>query len=63
MTRSTRAFAHPPTRQSAPGIQTIIDHLAKTRPEARGLNPIDFIDPSILREIADSGFVKKLYGK
>lgn len=46
---------------SAPGIQTIIDHLAKTRPEAKGLKPNDFIDVSILKEIEDSGFVKKLY--
>ena len=46
---------------SAPGIQTIIDHLGKTRPEAKGLKPNDFIDSSILREIEDSGFVKKLY--
>jgi hypothetical protein len=37
----------------AAGIQTIIDQLAKTRP---------LIDPSILKEIEDSGFVKKLYG-
>lgn len=47
---------------TAPGIQTIIDHLAKTRPEAKGLKPTDFIDPSVLKEIEDSGFVKKLYG-
>ena len=26
------------------------------------INPGDFIDPSILKEIEDSGFVKKLYG-
>ena len=45
----------------ASGIQTIIDHLAKTRPEAKGLKPQDFIDASILKEIEDSGFVKKLY--
>jgi NitT/TauT family transport system substrate-binding protein len=44
------------------GIQTIIDQLAKTRPEMKNLNPDDFIDPSILKEIEDSGFVKKLYG-
>ena len=43
------------------GIQTIIDHLAKTRPEAKGLKANDFIDPSILKEIEESGFVKKLY--
>jgi len=28
----------------------------------KNLNPVDFIDPSILKEIDDSGFVKKLYG-
>jgi NitT/TauT family transport system substrate-binding protein len=44
------------------GIQTIIDQLAKTRPQMKSLNPDDFIDPSILKEIEASGFVKKLYG-
>ena len=44
------------------GIQTIIDQLAKTRPQMKNLNPSDFIDPTILREIEDSGFIKKLYG-
>jgi hypothetical protein len=47
---------------SREGIQTIIDQLAKTRPEMKNLNPNDFIDPSILKEIEDSGFVKRLYG-
>ena len=46
---------------TAQGIQTIIDHVAKTRPEAKGLQSNDFIDVSILKEIVDSGFVKKLY--
>jgi ABC-type nitrate/sulfonate/bicarbonate transport system substrate-binding protein len=45
------------------GIQTIIDQIAKTRPQAKGLNPNDFIDSSILKEIEDSGFVRRLYGK
>jgi hypothetical protein len=40
------------------GIQTIIDQLAKTRPQMKNLNPGDFIDPSILKEIEDSGFIK-----
>jgi ABC-type nitrate/sulfonate/bicarbonate transport system substrate-binding protein len=44
------------------GIQTIIDQLAKTRPQMANLNPSDFIDPTILKEIEDSGFIKKLYG-
>jgi ABC-type nitrate/sulfonate/bicarbonate transport system substrate-binding protein len=47
---------------TAQGIQTIIDHLGKTRPQAKALNPHDFIDPSILKEIEESGFVKRLYG-
>lgn len=45
------------------GIQIIIDQLAKTRAQAKGLNPNDFIDPSLLREIEQSGFVKRLYGR
>jgi len=44
------------------GIQTIINQLALTRPQMKSLNPSDFIDPSILKEIEDSGFIKKLYG-
>jgi NitT/TauT family transport system substrate-binding protein len=57
-TRLIRRVPYP----SREGIQTIIDQLAKTRPEMKNLNPNDFIDPSILKEIEDSGFVKKLYG-
>ena len=45
------------------GIQIIIDQLAKSRAQAKGLNPNDFIDPTILREIEQSGFVKRLYGR
>ena len=48
---------------STEGIQTIIDQLAKTRPQAKTLNPNDFIDPTILREIDASGFVTQLYGQ
>ena len=46
---------------TAPGIQTIILHLVKTRPEAKELRLNDFIDALILKEIEDSGFMKKLY--
>jgi NitT/TauT family transport system substrate-binding protein len=56
--RLIRRVPHP----DRDGIQTIIDQLAKTRPQMKNLNPNDFIDPSILKEIEDSGFVKKLYG-
>ena len=44
------------------GIQTIIDQLARPRPQMKNLNPNDFIDPSILKKIEDSGFIEKLYG-
>ena len=56
--RLIRSTPHPDRE----GIQTIIDQLAKTRPQMKNLNPGDFIDPSILKEIEDSGFIKKLYG-
>ena len=56
--RLIRRVPHPDRE----GIQTIIDQLAKTRPQMKNLNPGDFIDPSILKEIEDSGFVRKLYG-
>jgi NitT/TauT family transport system substrate-binding protein len=56
--RLIRRMPHPDRE----GIQTIIDQLAKTRPQMKNLNPGDFIDASILKEIEDSGFVKKLYG-
>ena len=56
--RLIRRVPHPDRE----GIQTIIDQLAKTRPQMKTLNPGDFIDPSILKEIEDSGFIKKLYG-
>jgi ABC-type nitrate/sulfonate/bicarbonate transport system substrate-binding protein len=55
--RLIRAVPYP----SPEGIQTILDHLAKSRPQAKTLNANDFIDASILREIEDSGFVKRLY--
>lgn len=47
---------------SPEGIQTILEQLAKTRPQVKKFNPNDLIDASILREIEDSGFVKRLYG-
>ena len=52
------AVPHP----SPEGIQTILDQLAKTRPQVRKFNPNELIDPTILKEIEDSGFVKRLYG-
>jgi ABC-type nitrate/sulfonate/bicarbonate transport system substrate-binding protein len=57
--RLIRAVPHP----SPEGIQTILDQLGKGRPEIKKFKPADLIDPSILKEIEDSGFVKRLYGQ
>jgi ABC-type nitrate/sulfonate/bicarbonate transport system substrate-binding protein len=57
--RLIRAVPYP----SPEGIQTIMDQLGKTRPQVKKFKPGDFIDPTILREIEDSGFVKRLYGQ
>lgn len=57
--RLIRNVPHP----SPEGIQTILDQLGKGRPEIKKFKPSDLIDPSILKEIEDSGFVKRLYGQ
>ena len=48
---------------SPAGIQTILDQLAKTRPQVKKFTPNELIDGSVLKEIEQSGFVKQLYGK
>ncbi|HEV8344460.1 MAG TPA: ABC transporter substrate-binding protein [Candidatus Binatia bacterium] len=53
------AVPHP----SPEGIQTILNQLAKTRPEVKKFTPKDLIDPTILKEIEESGFVKRLYAQ
>ena len=53
------AVPHP----SPEGIQTILDQLAKTRPQVRKFTPNDLIDPTILKQIEEGGFVKRLYGQ
>jgi NitT/TauT family transport system substrate-binding protein len=46
---------------SKPGIQTLIDFLAKTTPEAVNSKPDDFIDARFVKELEDSGLYAKLY--
>jgi hypothetical protein len=46
------------SQRLVPGIQTIIDHLAKTRPEVLGLKPCEFIDASILRKSKPAASLK-----
>ena len=37
--------------------------VAETNPRVRGVDPKEFVEPRLLREIEASGFVKKLYGE
>jgi ABC-type nitrate/sulfonate/bicarbonate transport system substrate-binding protein len=46
---------------SLSGVRTILDSIAKDFPKARGADPASFSDPSILKSIEDSGFIKSLY--
>lgn len=46
---------------SKPGIQTLIDFLAKTAPEAANSKPDDFIDARFVKELEDNGLYARLY--
>ena len=46
---------------SLKGVTTVLDFLAKDNPRARSADPRSFIDASLVRELDDSGFIKKLY--
>lgn len=46
---------------SPTGIKTVLESLAKDNPKAKGADPIAFTDPSILKSLEDSGFIKGLY--
>jgi NitT/TauT family transport system substrate-binding protein len=43
------------------GIKTVLESLARENPKARNADPNAFIDPSILKSLEDSGFIKALY--
>jgi NitT/TauT family transport system substrate-binding protein len=45
------------------GIEVILEDLAKTNPKAKGADPKRFLEPRFLKELEDSGFVAKLYGR
>ena len=42
------------------GIKTVLESLAKD-PKAKDADPNSFIDPSLLKSLEDSGFIKALY--
>jgi len=46
---------------SLKGVTTVLDFLAKDNPRARSADPRSFIDASLVKELDDSGFIKKLY--
>ncbi|MGZ8530771.1 MAG: ABC transporter substrate-binding protein [Candidatus Binatia bacterium] len=46
---------------SKPGIQTLIDFLATTAPEAAKTKPDDFIDTRFVKELEDNGLYARLY--
>jgi ABC-type nitrate/sulfonate/bicarbonate transport system substrate-binding protein len=57
--RVTRHLEVPPY-PSVEGVAVLLKTLEKTQPKAQTVNPEDFIDPRLIREIANSGFIDKL---
>ena len=43
------------------GVKTILEFLAKDNAKARGADPNAFVDPSFVKALDDSGFIKALY--
>ena len=45
------------------GVKTMLDYLARSNPKAAAADPKAFVDPSLIRELDSSGFIKQLYKK
>ena len=45
------------------GIQMVLDEIGSRTPKAKSLAPESFIDISYLKELEQTGFIKKLYGE
>ena len=45
------------------GIQMVLDEIGSRTPKAKTLAPESFIDVTYLKELEQSGFIKKLYGE
>jgi ABC-type nitrate/sulfonate/bicarbonate transport system substrate-binding protein len=45
------------------GVETVLGFVERDNPKASGADPKSFVDESLLREIEQSGFIKKLYGR
>ncbi|MBI2954852.1 MAG: ABC transporter substrate-binding protein [Chloroflexi bacterium] len=48
---------------TAEAAQTILDEAAERDPKAKTTKPESFIDNSLMKELEESGFIKKLYGE
>jgi ABC-type nitrate/sulfonate/bicarbonate transport system substrate-binding protein len=46
---------------SLKGVTTLLDFYAKENPRARSANAQSFFDNSLVKDLDDSGFIKKLY--
>jgi NitT/TauT family transport system substrate-binding protein len=46
---------------SLKGVTTLLDFYSKDNPRARSANPQSFFDNSLVKELDESGFIKKLY--
>lgn len=45
------------------GVRTVLGFVERDNPKASGADPKSFVDDSLLREIEQSGFIKKLYDR
>jgi NitT/TauT family transport system substrate-binding protein len=45
------------------GVETVLGFIEKDNPKAKSADPKSFVDDSLLREIEQSGFIKKLYDR
>lgn len=45
------------------GVETVLGFVEKDNPKAKTADPKSFVDDSLLREIDQSGFIKKLYDR
>jgi NitT/TauT family transport system substrate-binding protein len=64
--RAVRAYAKilPEVPMPSPeGVKTMLDDLAQRNPKARLADPRRYVDPTFVRELESSGFIKRLYGK
>src|SRR5712692_3742802 len=56
--------AFPEISYSSPdGVKTLLDDMARTNPKASAADPKTFVDPSLIKELESSGYIKQLYKK